>query len=245
MTAEYDLLEKVFEAWEVVPREQSYKVICLCYCDDCLFFAKDKTEIDRVIEDLKNPTDPKHQKMFLEVEADAAGFLGIELKKLDDGTIELLQTGLIDRIINVTGMNDCAGKSTPAEKMPLGKDLEGEPCQESWSYPSVIGMLMYLSTNSRGEIAYAVHSCARFTHNPKKIHEKAVKRIVRYLKQTRERGMIVQPCENLQLNMYCDADFAGLYQVEDKDDPISVKSRSDMVITLGNIGVRSYRLKWH
>jgi hypothetical protein len=47
---------------------------------------------------------------------------------------------------------------------------------------SVIGMLMYLSNNAYPEIQFAVHQCARFTHFPRNIHAKAVKRICRYLK---------------------------------------------------------------
>ena len=39
--------------------------------------------------------------------------------------------------------------------------------------------------------------------------------------------------KNLQLNCYVDADFAGLYNVEDQQDPVCVKSRTGYVLTLG------------
>jgi Reverse transcriptase (RNA-dependent DNA polymerase) len=120
-------------------------VICLCYVDDCLFFAKDGCDIDNMIESLRRaePT-----KFDLNIEDDVAGFLGILMSKQQDGSIELLQTGLIDRILKVMGLEESHEKSTPSEVRPLGKDENGEPCSVPWSYASVVGMLMYLASNS-------------------------------------------------------------------------------------------------
>jgi hypothetical protein len=42
-------------------------------------------------------------------------------------------------------------------------------------------MLLYLSTNTRPDIAYGVSQAARFTSSPKQSHATAVKMIVRYL----------------------------------------------------------------
>ena len=47
---------------------------------------------------------------------------------------------------------------------------------------SVVGMLQYLANNTRCEIAYAVNNVARHCNNPKRAHEIAIKRIVKYLK---------------------------------------------------------------
>ena len=57
-------------------------------------------------------------------------------------------------------------KYTPAEKEPLHKDLDGSPCCEEWDYRSIVGMLLYLAGSTRPDIAYDVHQCARFSHNP-------------------------------------------------------------------------------
>jgi hypothetical protein len=37
---------------------------------------------------------------------------------------------------------------TPAGQAALGIDPDGPPMQESWSYCSVVGMFLYLSTNT-------------------------------------------------------------------------------------------------
>jgi Reverse transcriptase (RNA-dependent DNA polymerase) len=142
----------------------SQEVICLCYVDDCLFFSKDEANIDAVIASLQQeePT-----KLDLNIEDDVAGFLGILMECQEDGSIELKQAGLIDRILAIMGLEDSKEKSTPADAKPIGKDENVAQCSKTWSYPSVVGMLMYLASNSRPDIAYAVHSSARFSHSPK------------------------------------------------------------------------------
>jgi hypothetical protein len=210
-------------------------VICVCYVDDCLFYSKSKKALDEVLRSLQDPK--REDRLELNVESDVAGFLGILMKKKKDGSIELLQTGLIDRILRITELENSSAKPTPAVPTPLGADKEGPSCEETWSYASVVGMLMYLASNSRQDIAFAVHQCARFTHNPKASHEQAIKRIVRYLKGTRDRGMVIKPNKTLALDCHVDADFAGLFPSEDKLDPVCAKSRTGYVITLGETPV--------
>jgi len=136
-----------------------------------------------------------------------------------------------------TDMEDSNTVHTPASTTALGKDEFGEKFDESWEYPSIIGMLLYLSGNSRPDIAYAVNQCARFTHNPRKSHAIAVKRILRYLKGTMDQGLILKPHPNFKIDCYVDADFAGLWGNEDDKDPVSVKSRSGFIITFMNCSI--------
>lgn len=217
-------------------------VIILVYVDDCIFFHKNEKMIDKCIDSLKkgNPKDKRFKQLLLDVEADYAGFLGIDIHKNKDGSIELLQTGLIDRIIKAVNLNhdDVTIRLEPAAKEPLGKDENGPPRREDWSYPSLVGMLLYLSSNSRPDIAFAVNQAARFNHCPRLCHETAIKRIARYLKGTRNRGLIIHPNkDDLNIELYADADFAGLWNVENSDDPICVRSRTGFVITLGGVPI--------
>ena len=93
-------------------------------------------------------------------------------------------------------------------------------------------MLLYISGHSRPDIAFAVHQVARFTHSPTDKHEKAIILIGRYLKGTRDRGLVYDPSKQRnRLNAHVDADFAGLYDCEDHEDPICVKSRTGYVIS--------------
>jgi hypothetical protein len=200
------------------------KAICVTYVDDCLWFSKDGGALDKLIQQMK-------QKLNLKVESDdVSAFLGIQFTRHGD-TIELKQVGLIDKIIEATGMQDCNTKPTPAADKTLGKDKDGKPFSENWGYATVVGMLLYLAGNSRPDIAFAVHQAARFTHAPMDSHATAVKRIVKYLKGTRDKGMIFRPTSDWKLDCLVDSDFCGLWGSEDPDDPIVSKSRTGFIIT--------------
>ena len=208
------------------------KIICITYVDDCLFFAKSNDDINDMIDKLK-----KDSSLSIEFEDNVAGFLGVLLTKNDDSSITLTQCGLIERIIEATYLKDASIRHTPANPTPLHADKDGEPSAELFNYASVIGMLTYLAGHSRPDIAFAVHQCARFTFAPKRSHEEAVKRIVRYLIGTRDKGLIIKPTKDLSIDLFVDADFAGLWSVEDKHDPNSVRSRTGFTIMIGNTPV--------
>ena len=214
-------------------------VIILVYVDDCIMITRQEKHIDNLIDSLRSgklPNGNIGRKYFLDVEGDYAGFLGIDISKSEEieGAIELLQTGLIDWILAALNLDDDSINTCtePAASTPLGKDENGPGRKEHWSYPSVIGMMLYLASNSRPDIAYAVNQCARFNHCAKLSHEKAVKRIGRYLKLTRDTGLVMKPNDKMNLELYADADFAGLWSIEHPDDPISVRSRTGYIITL-------------
>ena len=57
-------------------------------------------------------------------------------------------------------------------------------------YQSVIGSLLYLSTKTRPDIAYAVSNVARFCSKPTMEHWKSIKHIMRYLNGTRNYGLL-------------------------------------------------------
>jgi hypothetical protein len=83
---------------------------------------------------------------------------------------------------------------------------------------------------------------ARFTHNTRRSHEKALERIGLYLKLTQDKGLILRPtmCEEsseLPIDCYVDADFAGMWGYEDHNDPSCVKSRTGYVISIANCPV--------
>ncbi len=134
------------------------------------------------------------------------------------------------------GMENCNPKDTPCNIQPLGTNANGTRHYEKWDYASAVGMLMYLSANAHPEIQFAVHQCARFSHAPRHTHAIAVKRIAHYLKHVldQKQGLTFYPTSNLDLNMYVDADYAGLWTYEDDQDPVCVKSRTGYVMTLGN-----------
>jgi len=104
--------------------------------------------------------------------------------------------------------------------------------KKTWNYRSIVGMLLYLSTNTRTDISFAVSQVCRFGARPTKKHATAVKTIVRYLKATADKGTIFKPSKWFELDMHVDADFCGLFNQEDDRDPNSSRSRTGYVIQL-------------
>ena len=87
-----------------------------------------------------------------------ARFIEIKIDRdKEKGIIPLTQTGLMDRVLDVTGLEDSNPKYTPAEKDPLHKDGYGGLCYEEWNYCSMVGMVLYLAGSIRPDISYAVH----------------------------------------------------------------------------------------
>jgi hypothetical protein len=202
------------------------------YVDDGIFIAKNDSDISKEMAHLA-----KLSFDFSE-EDDYAGYLGVQIKRSPtDGSMELTQTGLINRILADLDLTDSPRiKDTPAEDT-LGSDPTLGPMTEDFNYRSVLGKLLYLSNNTRSDISMANHQCARFSNNTKSSHAAALKHIGRYLLKTKDKGMIIRPSKDLSLNCYADADFAGLFKREVHDDPRSTRSRTGFVITLGDIPV--------
>ena len=135
------------------------------YVDDCGIAAPEQKYIDEFITALEN------KGFTLTWEGSFSEFLGIKFtENKEAGTITLTQKGLIKKIIAATGMEDCNPNWTPASTTTLGIDPDGELMTDEWSYPSIVGLLLYLSTNTRPDIAFAVSQVARFSYSPKQSH---------------------------------------------------------------------------
>jgi hypothetical protein len=204
------------------------EMMLVIYVDDVGISAMYMKDVDSLIQRLED------QGFKLTREGTFSEFLGIKFEKNDeDNSINMTQKGLIKKIIATAGMSDCNPNWTPASSTtPLGIDPDGEPMDEEWSYRSIVGMLLYLTTNTRPDCSFAVSQVGRFCHDPKKSHATAIKTIVRYLHRTSDKGMIVRPTGVLNLENYVDASFANSYGVEPAEDPVSVKSRTGIIVFL-------------
>jgi hypothetical protein len=115
----------------------------------------------------------------------------------------------------------------------LQRDENAPSYRGSFHYRSVIGKLNFLEKSTRPDIAYAVHQCARFCEDPKKVHYEAVLHLAKYLAATSDQGIILNPKHDKSFEVYADADFAGNWnRPTAHKDPSTVKSRSGYVILL-------------
>ena len=206
-------------------------IIVLVYVDDCIIVSDNKLKIQHFVHSLK--TGP--EQFVLTEEGTLDKFLGINIQPAGPGKYELSQPFLIERLVNFVedGVQlDLNAKETPTPvgKPLLHKDSNGKSRKHSWNYRTAVGMSGYLQGSTRPEISMASHQCARFVHDPKRSHERAMIRLVRYLKSTKERGIIYEPKPELGLECFVDADFASGWTQADADNAEQVMSRTGFVI---------------
>jgi len=114
-------------------------------------------------------------------------FLGLQIKQTKEGTF-VSQTKYTKDLFKKFNMQESKGIKTP---MPTNGHLDltkdGKPIDQK-VYRSMIGSLLYLCA-SHPDIILSVCMCARYQAAPKECHLLAMKRMVRYLIQTRNFGI--------------------------------------------------------
>ena len=93
---------------------------------------------------------------------------------------------------------------------------------------------VYLASNTRSDLYFAVHQCAQFTHNTKASHDTSVKRICRYLQGTKDNCLVFNSSKKLVVDCYADVDFAGLWVHGNPQDPIFSRNRTLFVVNFAN-----------
>ena len=107
-------------------------------------------------------------------------------------------------------MANCNGALTPME---VSSDQQSMVTRTTATndvnipYRSAIGSLMYLSVCTRPDITFAVNKLARYVSNFTIEHWNCVKRIIRYLKGTKNYGLTYGRGDSI-LRGYADASFA-------------------------------------
>ena len=201
-------------------------VILVIYTDDTIVIGPIDKEVQQAVADIG-------KRFNITSKSAVDDFLGVKItQNHQDGTITMTQPQLIDSILVDLNLDDKANeRKLPAQPTKLLQKFEGsENHDNSFHYRSVIGKLNYLEKSTRPDIAYAVHQCARFSSEPKIEHTQAVKLIGRYLKHTRDKGIICTPKEE-SLECYADAGFAGDWDPEIAEhDNSTARSRSGHVI---------------
>jgi hypothetical protein len=94
-------------------------------------------------------------------------------------------------------------------------------------YKNLLGSAAFATLGTRPDIAFAIINDARFAHRPTPSHYSALKKVVAYLKGTKDYGISFHTSSNPNLlTAYCDVDYA--MDLEDR------KSHSGALLMLNN-----------
>jgi hypothetical protein len=206
------------------------------WVDDQLLLTKDPAVALEIVEAMRKAG------LILHVESDSgsiANYLGIQIQEEDNGTLLLMQSGLIDRILEAMDLKNATPKDTPATEA-IGANKQSPSFDGKYNYRSVIRMMMYLTSSTRRNCAFEIHQCAQFSRDPHEAHASALKCLACYLNKTCLDGLHIQPHQSdkpATHDLWCDADFAGLWGKEDPQDPSCVRSQSGILITYGNTSI--------
>ena len=131
-------------------------------------------------------------------------FLGIEVTQNDKGIFVCQDILKRFRLINCNLVSTLVAVGTKRNREDTEKGFE------STIFRRLGGILMYLTT-TRPNIMYGVSLISRFMEPPKNTHWQARKRILRYIVETMNHGILYSSSDNFQLVRYTDSDFCREY----------------------------------
>ena len=180
--------------------------LIVLYVDDLLVAGSSRTTVDRIKDEFKS----RYKMKDL---GEASEFLSISINRnRSKRTLHITQTCYTDKILERFNMVDANPTCTPMEvNSPHleSSDLDPEQPAHDVPYRQAIGCLMYLMIGTRPDIGYAVGKLSQYCEKPTKSNWSSVKRVLRYLKGTRNIGITFRGNSNVQPVGYCDSDWAG------------------------------------
>ena len=171
-----------------------------------------------------------HLRKNFDVKTDSlTNFVGLQV---DDRSTHLFvhQTAYTKRIISRFNMESCKPSPSPCDPNVKLSSFKEEKTDMDFPYRAAIGSLLYLAVGSRPDIAFAVNTLHQYRAEPKAHHVTAVKRILRYLKNTASLGLVYpKGSKRLEVIGYTDSDYAG--------DIETRKSTSGFIFTINGTAV--------
>lgn len=188
-----------------VKRQLTEVCYIVVHVDDMLFAASSIDMIKEIHKDLSSSFELKdlgHVKQFL----------GVDIHRTSDGFYGINQSTYITKIANELGLDQAK-----AQKYPIQPGYFRLECDEilptNTEYRKIIGMLLYISTNSRPDISLSVGVLAKQVERPRKLDFDEALRVVKYLYSTKDHILHLNNQEIFQsLIAFSDANHAECRQ---------------------------------
>ena len=205
---DYGLIASSADPCVYVKRKDGSLLIVMLWVDDLIICGNNAADIDHFKETISKRFDMKDL-------GDLSNILGLKvIRDRPAKILEINQEEYIDEVLQRFGMTDCKPVGTPAEGH-LERCPNGDVSRD---YMSLVGSLLYAAMVTRLDIAFAVQALCRHLQSSSDAHWTAGKRILRYLKGTKDIGLVYGKSEHgITLKGFADADWAT-----DKDTRRSV-----------------------
>ena len=165
------------------------RIIVLTYVDDLISMTKS----DYLRQWWKSELSKRFKVVTFEDKCEWILNMKIERGEYSNGQtwIQLSQELAITKIAQACGLTECRKTNTPIDcSVEIRKTTdEDKPPSENWSYPSVLGGVLYVAGLTRPDIAYATSRLTRYLKRPNDVHCQALKRLVKYLWTTKHVGL--------------------------------------------------------
>ncbi|UYV62289.1 ACMSD [Cordylochernes scorpioides] len=158
------------------------RIILSIYVDDIFAISENQAARNKCRELLNSSFEVKYLGPI-------SHMLGVSFKKSEDGSMTLSQSNYIEELLQRFRLQDAKGVSTPMETNLDLRVRKNGNSNERFPYRELIGGLSYLSQRTRPDIAYAVGTLSRYCDNYTRKHWEAGKRVLRYLKSTKDFGI--------------------------------------------------------
>jgi hypothetical protein len=182
--------------------KEGITIFLLIYVDDIIVTSSSDYAISALLQDL-------NKNFAIKDLGDLHYFLGIEVTKRKNGLL-LTQEKYAKDLIQRVGMQGCKPTPTPLSSIEQLSLTSGTPLSsdDSTRYRSIVGGLQYL-TLTCPDLSYSVNKVCQYLHAPTTEHWTAVKRILRYVKDTVTTGITFVKSPHVYLSAFSYADWAG------------------------------------
>jgi hypothetical protein len=254
---------------------KGHDVLICRQVDDFMFAAKDRAICTELAETLQKGGEGRDPIKITINDEPVTHYNGLDIEQTRD-YIKINVRSYIDKILEGHGWSTPTNSETikePIHPSGVGSLENNEGPQDSaeadklekkmkFGYRAGIGELIYAYVTCRPDIGYAVAELAKFSSNPAEDHYAAVRRVFKYLRQSKDDGIIfwrTKPRDDLppgkeatrpideddllvpypsspdQLGAYFDAAYATCTKTR--------RSTGAYVITLGGSAIY-YKAKW-
>jgi hypothetical protein len=172
------------------------------YVDDLLIIGNDEIERSNLKEKLRLA----YSEITVQ-EGENISFVGLEIQTADDKSVKIRQIGYIKDLLEHFKIGELDFEDHPCSDNIMRMPKADESSVDKSLFLSGIMKIMYLSTRSRPDIAFAVSALASRSSDPKESDMRAMIKIVKYINKTKDDFLTFKYGGEISLSAFVDASF--------------------------------------